>query len=134
MKESVGKLSDEIGYTYVRFVQILHFKCMQFIVCQSIKLFKKKKKMRLVVKEGEEKQVWRKRCGFIVRPVHFGRPKELSHGDGQQRDCKASLKPGKKVRDRAVKSPLSPYRTAQEDLEALVGHRKPLQVLSCKIM
>ena len=72
MKESVGKLSDEIGYTYVKFVQILHFKCMQFIVCQSIKLFKKKKKMRLVVKEGEEEQVWRKRYGFIVRSVQFG--------------------------------------------------------------
>ena len=43
--------------------------------------------MRLVVKEGEEEQVWRKRYGFIVRPVQFGRPKEHSHGDSQQRDC-----------------------------------------------
>ena len=48
--------------------------------------------------------------------------------------AKASLKPGKKVRDRAIKTPLSPYRTAQGDLEALVGHRKPLHVLSCKMM
>ena len=93
MKESVGKLSDEIGYTYVKFVQILHFKCMEFIVCQSIKLFKKKKKkMRLVVKEGEEELVWRKRYGFIVRPVQFGRPKEHSHGDSQQRDCNGQFK------------------------------------------
>lgn len=48
--------------------------------------------MRLVVKEGEEEKVCRKMYGFIVRPVQFGRPKEHSHGDGQQRDCKGQFK------------------------------------------
>lgn len=92
--------------------------------------------MSLVVKVGEEEQVWRKRYGFIVRPRLFslGGQRSIHMETANKENVKASLKPGKKVRDRAIKSPLSPYRTAQGDLEALVGHRKPLQVLSYKIM
>ena len=91
--------------------------------------------MSLVVKEGEEEQVWRKRYGFIVRPKLFslGGQRNIHMETANKENVKASLEPGK-VRGRAIKSPLSPYRTARGDLEALVGHRKPLQVLSYKIM
>lgn len=76
------------------FVQILHFKCMQFIVCQSIKLFKKKKD-EIGSQGGEERTGLEKKVWIYCEP-HLALGTRNFHMETANKEiAKASLKPGK---------------------------------------